>query len=265
MTAQVWPAERFFWAGLDAPGVRAGVLPAGLAPVLQDELPISVDEVHAVGVPVEGGQLLVCAARREDLSGLPDGVLSLRSDTVPDGLGSVSPEMLVGEFEPRLLRRERSQRSMLLAASILLCSGLISVGLLRRAAQLSEHAGAATEATATVLKEATRAGTQDALRKELEVLSASTKPNQPLTPSDASITLAGLLSAWPQGVECDASAVSISARTITLNLSVEGDARPLLAALKAPAGWSLDEPRLSTTAGVTRVTLSLRRNEEARR
>ena len=64
-TTFAWPPERFYWSVLEAPGVRRpGPLPPGLLPEFQEDLPVPVEEVHAVSVPTGDGRLVVCAAPR---------------------------------------------------------------------------------------------------------------------------------------------------------------------------------------------------------
>jgi hypothetical protein len=150
---ETWPMERFYWAVLEAPGyTRAGPLAPGLRPLLDDDVPVPGESLHAVGVPLGGGRLLVCAAERERLAGVDAGVLRLTPGDVPEFAGGVDASglnLLVGEFEPGLLRRARTRRHLLAMAACLLCAALVSVGLLRRAAgwnTLAHDAGSATRA-----------------------------------------------------------------------------------------------------------------------
>ena len=77
---QRWPAERFFWALLEAPGyTRAGELPIGLRQALEDEVP--AEDLHAVCAPAADGRLIVCAAPREVLRAVNPG--GLRTETAP--------------------------------------------------------------------------------------------------------------------------------------------------------------------------------------
>ena len=135
-----WPAERFYWAVLDAPGAgRPGELPPGLSAMLEDDAPIRACDVHAVGVPLAGDRLAVCAAERRELADLPAGVLSLCPAGLPaflEGEG-VAPDrfnLLVGMYEPRPYRLARIRRHAVAAAVVVLCGLLVCVGLLRREA-----------------------------------------------------------------------------------------------------------------------------------
>ena len=268
---KTWPADRFFWAVLEAPGVKAGVLPPGLAGELQDELPISVDQLNAVCLPAGEGKLLVCAARRVDLEELAHDSLSLRPQSFPDFLGPMTavaqsaPELLTGRFEPRPLRRERYRRTILVAASILLASALISLGLTRRAAALFHHADAARVAATATIKQVSTGDTPLSLQQDLHHARSAPDRAHNIVPPDAAESFAALLSEWPSAIPCDATAVSITPTAINLTLLVSDDARPLLAAIKAPAGWRLEEPRLNASGPATRVNLTMRRAEESKR
>ncbi len=263
---EAWPADRFFWAVIEAPGVRAGVLPPALEPVLQEEVPAVVDELHAVCVPIDGDRVLVCAARCEELAALGEEVLSLRPKAVP-GLwpehaeiaGLPPPDLLTGAFEALPLRRERARRTWLVAAAVLVVAGLTSVGFARRAGNLLQEVEADRAATITTIRQVSSGVTPVALQHDLEQLRSSRTSDQSVSPPDAAETLAGLLAAWPKGAEVEASGVSIAPATMSLSLSVVGDTRPLLSALQAPPGWRLEEPRLNASGNATRVSLTLRR------
>jgi hypothetical protein len=169
--------------------------------------------------------------------------------------------LLIGEFEPAPLRKERTRHTWLAAASILLCSALLSVGFNRRAAAWAQSGEHANETTASTIKQVSTGNTPYSLQLDLEQLRKSSGPRKPLTAPDAAESLAGLLAVWPKGDEYNTGAVSVTPKSINLTVSVDGDARPLLAALKAPTGWRLDEPRLTTSGPTTRVSISLAREE----
>ncbi len=59
-----WPAERFAWCVIDAPGVRrAGVLPPAYLLDLAEEVPVNIDDLFAVTAPIAGGKVVVPAPR----------------------------------------------------------------------------------------------------------------------------------------------------------------------------------------------------------
>jgi hypothetical protein len=263
MSSITWAQDRFYWAVLAAPGVRAGVLPSGLGAALQDEVPVNVESLHAAAVPIDGGSVLVCAARREELASLPPNCLSLLSEGVPDRTALLHdvppPEMLVGAFEPHLLRRERARRWWCFAAAIALSAGLVSVGLVRRADQLTRLSGDTRQQASSVLLAATGSADPALLQREIARVQDLAAVKQPYAPTDGATTLAALLRAWPDGVECEISAVSVGPSAVSMTVSVTGDSRTILDAIKPPRGWTLEEPRLSTTGQRTRVVLRFKR------
>jgi hypothetical protein len=224
--------------------------------MLQEELPIPVDQVHAVGAQAPGGKLVVCAARREDLREIT--ALSLVPGRIPSIIElKVDPaalNLLVGDFEPTPLRRERSRRRTLLALAAASLASITALGLVRRAdmwGTVSNDARAAVSSLAT---------SPTALHLELDRLRRSPRAEVKPTP-DAAQALAALLSAWPKELQCQTESVNIAPTGMTLSLTVAKDARPFLSALRAPQGWTLDEPRLTATADGARLNVILHRRE----
>lgn len=162
----LWPADRFFWGTLEAPGVRrSGPLPPALALSFADDVPVPLEDLHPVMAPLsadadpnsgtshEAGRILVCAARRADLTPLVAGARSLRPASLPPFLeGVVEPmaiNLLVGAFEPLSARRKRQRTVTRLALLWTLLVVALGVGLLRRnqAWQSCDHcSGAARHA-----------------------------------------------------------------------------------------------------------------------
>jgi len=90
MTAHVrWPAERFYWSVLEAPQwKRPGPLPEGLRAVLEEDLPVSAETLHAVGKPLGDGRLLVCAVESAEIEALGGDALTLGPDHAPEFAGA---------------------------------------------------------------------------------------------------------------------------------------------------------------------------------
>jgi hypothetical protein len=265
-----WPAERFYWTVLEAPGItRGGELPVGLRAAFEDEVPVSGDELHAVCAPMGGGRLLVCAAERRDLEAIDPATLSHTPESVPGFIEAADAqpgalELLVGAFEPRPVRRARAHRRAVAISTLLLCSALVGVGLMRRAANERAAAALAGDATARTLASISMSSA-DALSMELVRLRGFTHPEQVArTEAEATPALAALLAAWPAKVPSKPQSIAVNTSGIAVSLTVDGDAGPFLGALKPPAGWSLDEPRLNTAGSVTRVNLQLRPSEGGR-
>jgi hypothetical protein len=261
MSEQRWPADRFFWSVLDAPGVRTDKgLPAGVLPLLQEDLPVPVEDVHAVGVATGDGKLLVCAARREELRELPASVLALHPEDVPALVDpKIDPSifnLLVCDLEPAPLRREKTRRRTLLTLATAAVACLAAIGLARRSESWTRTSQEARTASSKIASNPT------SLHNELERLrKAPHIEATTLATPDAAVALASLLIAWPKELECQTESVSVGPATMTLSLTVAKDARPFLSALRPPDGWTLDEPRLTATSDGARLHLILHKKE----
>jgi hypothetical protein len=84
---------------------------------------------------------------------------------------------------------------------------------------------------------------------------------KPIMSPDAAAALASLLSLWPKELECQTDSVQVGPTTMTLSLTVAKDARPFLTAIKPPDGWTMDEPRLTSTGDGSRLHVVLHRKE----
>jgi hypothetical protein len=141
-----WPCERFYWGILDP-----SLLPAGekatderLRFLLEPELPVPLDDVHAVFVPAAGSpsRIVACALSREVLQrDVPTQALTLGPGDAPafvrDAFGNdVDPtdlNLLVGEFEPVKVRSWRRRTTFAALAFVALAFAVTIVGIERRA------------------------------------------------------------------------------------------------------------------------------------
>lgn len=262
------PADRFFWAVLDAPGLtRPGPLPESLLPELAEDLPVPVEEVFAVATPASDRKLLVCAIRRADLQNLAPSLQGLYPDSIPESLGvkatAASLNFLVGEFVPLHLRRASTHRHLRHAAFLLVAVGLTSLGLVRRAAH-DDRIAMAAQVAADELVTALAPGQSPvtatlAIDQELERLARAAKADSALVPPpDAAVQLQHLLAAWPAQVSSKPQSLSVLPTSIMASVALEGDASAFLHALHPPQGWTLEEPRMNSAAGITRVSLQMK-------
>lgn len=259
-----WPADHFYWAILDAPGVRrAGPIPAGLLPLLEDDVPASADDLHAVGVPLAGGRLCVCAAEAAALRAIPPGTLSLTPESLPSFLANqcLSPDqfnLLAGAFEPGPLRRRRVRRHALAAGTMALCAALVAIGLHRRASRWEAYAHDARATSQTLAAETANvpphqlAAQAARLRGTLDAL-AKAAPSP-----DASIPLAAALKAWPASIPSKPQSITTNPTGIAISVTLEGEPAAFLDAFMPPEGWTLDEPRVNSADKVARLALQLR-------
>jgi hypothetical protein len=271
-----WPATRFYWAVLETGTTRAsvsGVLPAVLLDEFQDAVPVSADDLHVVCTTASAGshagKLIACGAMHEGLTGVGAGTLSLTPEALPAFLhNAVEPSvlnLLIGAHEPTAMRAERRKLSFittLAAASICI---LACIGLVRRTIAWEQGAGQAQEARSELLTSASvSAGSTEhdpfALAREIDRLRRATEASAlPINPPDAGLALASLLRAWPANVDATPRSISVKPETITMTVELPGEARPFLDAFKSPAGWTLEEPRVSAVRGVTTLNLQLKR------
>lgn len=262
-----WPAERFYWAALEAPGWRrAGPLPDGLREAAADELPGPADDLFAVCTPARDGTVLVCAAPRAALASLDAATEALTPTALPEFADATCApaafNLLVGEFEPGAVRRARNRTRGLIASSIALCALVVSFGLHRRTEAWRAGAERANAAAREVTGSALPAGGE--LRAEIERLRRAARiDGQRGKPADASLVLASVLAGWPAQVPCVTHSIAVGENGANLSLAVEGDPTPFLEAIRPPPGWVLDEPRLNAADGKTRVSLRLRPEREA--
>ncbi|MFN7021600.1 MAG: hypothetical protein ACK4WH_09770 [Phycisphaerales bacterium] len=264
-TRLTWPAERFYWTVLDAPGLRqAGELPMGLLMLFQEDLPVELDTLHAVGVPLADGRVAVCAAERSELAAIPADCLSLMPESVPAFIGGegVAPahfNLLIGSFEPRPIRMDRMERHAFAAGAVLLCGLLLAVGLHRRASHWRDLAGSANAAVRHLARTAGQTGRPVDLTAEAARLRGTREAlAKAAPPPDAALSLAAVLRAWPASAPSRPQSISVSPTAVAVSVSIEGDPAAFLKAFAPPAGWTLDEPRLNTADKVTRLSFQLR-------
>ncbi|MBK9189391.1 MAG: hypothetical protein IPM33_10600 [Phycisphaerales bacterium] len=260
-----WPTNRFYWATLDAPGVRrVGPIPTGLLPLLEDDVPANADDLHAVGVPLSGGRLGVCAAEAAALRAVPPGVLSL----TPEALPSLPRQP---GSQPRSVQPARGGVRTAAAASPSFPSPRVrrgNSGALRgvargrpapaRTAHWESYTHDARTASQTIAAEAASvpphqlAAQASRVRGTLDAL-AKAAPSP-----DASIALAAVLRAWPTSIPSKPQSITTNAAGIAISVTLEGEPAAFLDAFTPPQGWMLDEPRVNTVDKVSRLALQLR-------
>lgn len=257
-THLAWPPARFYWAVIEGVSLRRpGPLPPGLVALAGDDIPADLDTLHAVGTPGPDNSVIVCAVERTHLDALDPETISLKPSSTPPGIDEADFELLVGRYEPRPVRNRRLRHHRSLAATVLLCSLLIATGLFRRASHDQQHARHWSQARLELLAQA---GIEPAeLDRQVQhhrvILDAATRSS---APRDAAPVLAALLQAWPNTSDAFVESVSLSDGRILASVSLASDPGSFLAAFEPPRGWRLEEPRLSTARGLSRIALDLR-------
>jgi hypothetical protein len=253
-----WPPERFYWALVEnAPWRGTGPLPPGLLSLAEDELPVSADELHAVGIPVDSG-VLVCAVPKDHLAAIDDSVLSLRPSTTPAGVQADCTQLnlLVGDCEPRRLRRARLGRHAVGATTLLLCGLLVSTGLARRAAHWAHDAELAEKAWTTSATAQAPAAAPATVVMDLQRIAGRLESAAAVEPpADAALMLASLLEHWPAQVASKPQSITVRVGTVTVSVLV-ADAPAFLTAIEPPEGWTMDQPMLNIAGDLTRLSLT---------
>ncbi len=274
------PPERLYWAVLDAsslprqPFASRALWNRRLGYLFEAVLPVPIESVHAVFVPLGGGTVLACGMERASLREVAEGAISLRPESlppfVPPTADASSLNLLTREFEPPAIRRARACTTLVTAASLVLCSLLLVVGFANRTrawnalafdAERAEH-----EAYASVLGDATGQSGQPAplrLVSELRQLRRTrAEPSRESRPTDVAPDLASLLAAWPRDLRARTETLSVTAAGATLTVWLPGqpEAERLIESMRAAEGWSLAQPSLSRSSEGMTVRLQLTRS-----
>lgn len=249
------PPGRFYWGMLDG-----GALPRNpsrretrLGYLFESVLPVPVESIHAVYAPLDSGRVVACGIDRGALSEHA-GALVLGPDGPPDlfpeDVDPRSLNLLVGEFEPRAIRRARARLVSIVCAGVMLLALTIGWGQLRRAAAHAERARSLSDATAAVydrvLPPSTSALPPAArLTAELRSLDRTRGEKKGIAgPTEIAPTLAAMLASWPSGLHVTTDAITASPTAITLavRLPDEPAAERFERELRAPEGWRLSQP-----------------------
>jgi len=171
--------------------------------------------------------------------------------------------VLVGRFEPAIRRRSRTRRQLAAMAVVAALAAALGIGMNRRASHadsLSERAGAAS---ASILRHSLPSKPHAAqLRIELERArrEAAFDPAARRSP-DAAAALASALRAWPTALSTKPQSISVGPDGVSIAVVVAGDPATFLKAFEPPAGWTMDEPRLTSVDSQTRISLRLARTK----
>ncbi len=268
-----WPAERFYWAVLETEhtGDRVDSKHARLHldGLLETHLPVPPESVHAVYASLGDGRVLACAVDREDLALASEEWIALTPKSLPPFLNDVQLDpsvlnVLVRDFEPRVYRHAAQRRTLLACAAMLLCTVLVCVGWMRRvqaAATLDqsiEHE--VVQATNRTLGDTYSTGSeaQTAILKALDRSTMLASSGRDLATFDAATALQELLAKWPHNEGVTVQNLSVTQDAVSANIDIRGDSQTFLKSITPPANWKLEEPRLSTSNGTSRVSLVFR-------
>jgi hypothetical protein len=282
-----WPAERFYWATIDAtPLGRAAAAPtrAQLAFLMEPVLPVPLEQVHCEFVRIGPRRFVGCAADRERLEVLrhdrPDLELLL-PEAAPEPIRAALEvaghadaierlNLLGGAFEPPAIRGLRRRAGIeLVALAALLLLGLI-VGVSLRRGAYADAASAADERRRALIVAALGPGDRDGLPPELRLLAELRRLEQragaagaamAAMPRDASPVLAAVLAAWPEGVDATFESLLVADEAVSLRgLAVDAaTAQRISQALSTIDGWRLEQPQFRTSRQRVSFAIDLRR------
>lgn len=283
----VWPAYRFYWALLDASVLPRGLMhrkpdPKGLGYLFEAELPVPIDRVHAVYLPMGDRQYLACGVEHEKLD--EDESLGGALTLVPDGLpeevfpqGTVDPQtinLLCGPHEPVPVRRQRRRL-------IVECAGLAALILLLIVFGAERRIGAWNRATEDV-----QANRQDvyedlyppatsapsaqpaSLRllaelRQLERTRGGAAHSIDLEEPQSGRTLAALLEHWPSGKPILTESINVTPASVALVglLPTAPMAQEFVTGFELPAQWEARQPQISAVSDGVRLTWRLVRRQ----
>lgn len=297
-----WPAERFYWAILDAsslpgrPTGRSRRQHERLGYLFESVLPgVTIEEVQAVyqRLPGDAKRVLACGVTRNVLEQEVDQcALTLSPQTAPafvdERTEPAALNLLTGRFCPGAVRRAHRRLILSIALALTLCAVLVIVGLERRtSAQRRAHDDVLTTRTAIleqVLGSAAPApgmgadipgagagipgagaGAELRMTAERRRLEQTRSHDGAVSePHDSARVLAGLLGLWPSDVPAQTQSLLISSTSITIRAQVPGmtDAQRLADALARFRGWQLHQPQSESRRDHVQVTFRLGRNQE---
>jgi hypothetical protein len=275
----VWPADRFFWAVIATHGLPSSLVQGTrhrrqrLDYLVEGDLPLPLRQLQIVYTTIDRKTTLACALPRPAF-GEVDGAHSLCPDSVPEFLGvSVDPRrfnMLVGDYEPLVVQRERRRWRALALVLLVTCVVLAAIGAERRIRSFQEDERQAIQRTADCYASLGFAGDPGlsaarltAELREMEATAAAQATDGMV--SHATPLLASLLAAWPSELPAGFETLIIGPDSITITATVETptSAQQLADSLRAAAsGYSMSPPQLTGARSGTRVTLVLERQEE---
>ncbi|MFK7960843.1 MAG: hypothetical protein AB8G96_09990 [Phycisphaerales bacterium] len=217
-----WSADTCYWAIADA-----SVLPRGhrrspehLGYLVESQLPLAVEDLQIAFTPLDHGRVLACAVERERVEReVSPRARTLRPDGVPESIRAAAGDalplhrlnLLTGTCRPAAVRRAGRRLGAAAMIGIVVMSGFLTVGLLRRA-DARDRIGATVDVRidATLgeaLGRSIDAGPGGRASAEFELANRVTElkrthaaANRDTEAFDAAAMLSAILDAWPAEV-----------------------------------------------------------------
>lgn len=269
-----WPAERYYWKLVqqeDLGAVRPRDRHRTLGYLLEHVAPEPLDAMHWAAVRTASGAWLVCAAPTEALRAVSDQVLTLTPESAPDhfGIDASAAEglnLLTGEFEPTVVRKQRS-RVAYLAAGILLALGVTAaIGLERRTAAARQATAEARRAVASIYDtvlgptSVPNSNRHHLLVGELRKLERTrTGAREQVPIAEAPAVLTSVLSAWPveSNMRVESLAIGPDGVRVTAVFPNNEAAGGFEQHWRQHPGWAMRSPRLTSQREGVRLTAAL--------
>ncbi|MEL6396625.1 MAG: hypothetical protein AAFQ71_11580 [Planctomycetota bacterium] len=263
-------ADELYWGVIETTAVDpipfGGLRPESVrrqrTMLLEAVLPVPMEDVHAVFVPIGGGRFAACAIARARIVELrSEGASSVRPHSVPaalSGNAGLAPErfeLLSGPFRSIAAVRSAHRTALIAAALLITSCVLLIVGLERRTASYRAAADDWIAGTGSIYDRVLPASASTAppdlrLVTELRTLRRQTGRAETAGVSagsvDATLALSGLLSVWPEGVEARVTQLVAAERTIRITAEARDDAaaQAVIDAAQTLDGWALLSDRL---------------------
>ncbi len=285
-----WPAHRFYWALLDASVLPRRLLrrrpdPQALGYLFESDLPVPIDRIHAVYLPVDDHRFIACGIEherlitdmslREALTLGPDEILQ----EVVQGC-AVDPRsinLLCGPHEPAPVRRERRR---LIAESANVAALLLLAVVLgaQRCIDARDRATAEMQTRSQAVYDelyprATSAPSAQpaplrlvAELRQLERTRGGALRSTDLEEPQSGRTLAALLQHWPTDQPIMTESISVTPVSVTLIglLPTAPLAQEFVSAFELPVEWEARQPQISAVADGVRLTWRLIRRSDSR-
>ncbi|MCC6909700.1 MAG: hypothetical protein IT430_17325 [Phycisphaerales bacterium] len=279
----VWPAHRFYWAVLDASVVPGGLLhrrpsDEALGFLFEAELPVPIDRIHAVYVPVKGNRFIVCGIEHDRIleSAELRDALTLSPEAFPSDLGTDlevdvgSINFLTGRHEPAPVKRERRRLLLESAAALALITVAVAFGAERRIGAWHRATGEMVSAREVVFDDlyppqSTAPSSQSptlrlvAELRQLERTRGSAVQSIGSDDPQSAHMLARLFEQWPAQQPIMTESLSVTPESVTLVglLPTAPAAQVFVSAFDLPDQWEARQPQISAVTNGVRLTWKL--------
>ena len=263
------PPRELFWGVIDTSkqppiafeSLRTSERDRRLGFQFEDVLPLPIERLHSVYLPLGHGRYAACGIPRTRIAEHRlSGASSVKPEALPEPLLGLDAnidardfELLTGEFLPIRIERRNTRVKLEVAALIGVAAVLCSLGLQSRAADARDAEAVVKARTAdryaTALGPSPAGSTQSPAARMLSELRLleQTRTDDGETEDvelapDPSEQLESLLATWPSSIRPRVEQLTFADENIALTVSLpsESDVEALLSALGTLPGWSMN-------------------------